>query len=335
MAYLGETPLVSVVIPTFNRADTLRVALDSALSQTYTNIEVIVSDDGSTDRTEELVASYDDPRVRYRRNHGNLGQTLNNRAGFLAAQGKYIANLHDDDWWTPEFLSKLIPPLEASDDVSVAFCDHWVTDSDGTLRHDWTSHNSSHFKRDTLEKGIHRPFYRLAVLDLTLPTVMGAVMRKSVLDLQDFPEEVDPIYDLWLSYLLCREGHGAYYCPERLTHYRVHGDQESSRRTVKKTAAHIYCYKRFVNDGYLRSIKSDLEARLSKHKIQLAIEWLCDGKTRQARTELLGCLLSSPRDSIPPFILSLLPSHKAKYIATEAKKTKKSRWSVLRGAITA
>lgn len=329
-----SSPLVSVVIPTYNRVDYLQQAIDSALAQTYSHLEVLVSDDGSSDGTASLIASYNDDRLRYRRNETNLGQTLNNRAGFLASRGKYVANLHDDDRWTPTFLERLIPPLEKHSDVTVAFSDHWVTDADGEVREDWTDTNTAYFGRDRLSPGVHKPFARLAILDLSIPTVMGAVMRRSALALDDFPTDVDPIYDLWLSYQLCRENGGAYYLPERLTYYRVHGDQESGRSSFKKTSAHIYCYKRFLADGLLPSLKSDLEARLTEHRVQLGIHYLCEGNVQDARPLLRRCFFRNPKRSVLPLLLSLLPARKAQYVAGETRKNR-PLGSVLRGALRA
>lgn len=103
------SPLVSVIIPTFNRVGYLEEAIASALAQTYEHIEVIVSDDGDQVEVEALVDTFDDPRLRYRENEATLGQALNNRAAFSEAQGRYVANLHDDDRWSPDFLSTLVP----------------------------------------------------------------------------------------------------------------------------------------------------------------------------------------------------------------------------------
>lgn len=329
-----NTPLVSVVIPTYNRAEYLREALDSALTQTYSSLEVIVTDDGSTDGTDALVASYDDPRVRYRRNPTTLGQTMNNREGFRAAQGKYVANLHDDDRWSPNFLASLVPALETHDDVTIAFCDHWVMDADGSIRKDLTDLNTAHFRRDQLAPGLHLPFYRIALLDLSIPTVMGAVMRRSALPLDAFTDDVDPIYDLWMSYLLCRHGQAAYYHPERLTYYRVHGNQESGRTSHKKTNAHLYCYQRFLSDGFIPSLRTEFEAQRTKHAINSALHHLRDGDPQTARRMLRREFFQNPVRSLLPLLLSFFPARKAQYIAAETQKNR-PLWSILRGALRA
>ncbi len=101
-----DEPLVSVVIPTYNRADLLPRAVDSVLNQTYENLEVIVVDDGSTDNTEEVIKDYTDPRVRYIKLEENRGQNPARNVGIRAADGEFIANQDSDDKWLPEKLEK-------------------------------------------------------------------------------------------------------------------------------------------------------------------------------------------------------------------------------------
>jgi hypothetical protein len=99
---VDKYPLVTVVIPTYNRASLLEKAIDSALSQTYRNIEVIVADDSSTDGTKEMVLAIKDPRIKLLelKRTGHVSPTRN--AGVRAGSGKWIAFLDSDDIWLPE-----------------------------------------------------------------------------------------------------------------------------------------------------------------------------------------------------------------------------------------
>lgn len=108
-------PLVSVVIPTWDRAQSFRKALDSALAQTETDLEVIVVDDGSpTDVAERAVRARADGRVRYIRLPEHRGVSAARNAGVQAATGKYVAFLDDDDEWLPDKLQHQVSVLEAS-----------------------------------------------------------------------------------------------------------------------------------------------------------------------------------------------------------------------------
>lgn len=114
------TPSVSVLIPTYNRARFLPDAIRSVLGQTWTDLEVIVIDDGSTDDTATAVRTIADARVHYiRQPHGGLGHALN--AGLRAARGHYIARLDSDDLWLPNMLEHEVAVLEANPHLDVVY----------------------------------------------------------------------------------------------------------------------------------------------------------------------------------------------------------------------
>lgn len=94
-------PLVSVILPTFNRADSLSKAIESTLSQTYQNFELIIIDDCSIDQTSSLLKAYEqkDARIIIIRNEKNLGLVKSLNKGIQHARGAYIARLDDDDFW--------------------------------------------------------------------------------------------------------------------------------------------------------------------------------------------------------------------------------------------
>lgn len=110
------TPLFSVIIPTFNRADKLRRALDSLVAQSYNNFEVIVCDDGSTDGTAAVVATFAD-RLQvtclWEENFGGPARPRN--MGIAASQGEWICFLDADDWWYPGKLARIVPVLADAD----------------------------------------------------------------------------------------------------------------------------------------------------------------------------------------------------------------------------
>ncbi|MDD3417006.1 MAG: glycosyltransferase family A protein [Lachnospiraceae bacterium] len=103
-----EKHLVSVVLPTFNRQNVLERAIDSVLNQTYSNLELIIIDDGSTDGTEELIHRYQeiDQRVVYYKNAVNSGPHVSRNLGILKSRGDYIAFQDSDDEWVLDKLFK-------------------------------------------------------------------------------------------------------------------------------------------------------------------------------------------------------------------------------------
>lgn len=113
-------PTVSVVIPCYNVQDTLHAAVMSVLAQTFTDFEVLLVNDGSTDLTPEICDGYADTRIRViHKLNGGLASARN--AGMLEAKGRYIALLDSDDLYEPEKLSEHVRHLDAKLDVGISF----------------------------------------------------------------------------------------------------------------------------------------------------------------------------------------------------------------------
>jgi glycosyltransferase involved in cell wall biosynthesis len=108
-------PKVSVIIQTYNRGEFLHSAIESALNQTFADIEIIVSDDKSTDHTREVVKSFSDRRIKYILNQGNKGVSAARNSAILASKGEYIAFLDDDDEWLPHKIQRQVEVLDKSE----------------------------------------------------------------------------------------------------------------------------------------------------------------------------------------------------------------------------
>ena len=118
-------PLVSVVIPTYNHARYLARVLQSVLDQTYVNWEAIVIDNHSTDNTDEVMASFADPRIIYLKIHNNGVIAASRNAGIRAAKGEWVAFLDSDDWWTVDKLKVSIAAAE-KELVDVVYHDLYI-----------------------------------------------------------------------------------------------------------------------------------------------------------------------------------------------------------------
>lgn len=104
-------PIISVVIPSYNRGHCLKKCLESVLNQTFQDIEVIVVDDASTDETNALIMALSDPRIRYIAHEVNRGGAAARNTGIKAAQGEFVAFLDSDDTWVPQKLEKQLALL--------------------------------------------------------------------------------------------------------------------------------------------------------------------------------------------------------------------------------
>ncbi|MBC7224455.1 MAG: glycosyltransferase family 2 protein, partial [Anaerolineae bacterium] len=120
----SAAPLVSVITPTYNRAALLPRSMESVLSQDFADLELIVVDDGSTDRTPQVVAQFADPRLRYIRFAENRGIGAARHAGVEASQGDLIAFNDSDDVWLPGKLAYQVALFQRHPDVDVIFGDY-------------------------------------------------------------------------------------------------------------------------------------------------------------------------------------------------------------------
>jgi glycosyltransferase involved in cell wall biosynthesis len=117
-------PVVSVLIPTFNRPRYLSEALASALRQTYTNLEIFVIRDGG-EQVSDIVSSFNDPRIVFIDRAENRGLAFTLNEALVRAQGKYICYLGDDDLYYPNHIETLVSALENQTDCQVAYSDFY------------------------------------------------------------------------------------------------------------------------------------------------------------------------------------------------------------------
>lgn len=112
-------PKVSVIMPAYNAEKYIAEAIDSILNQTFTDFEFIIIDDGSTDRTKEIILKYDDPRIMYLCNERNMGISYTLNRGLDAAKGEYIARMDADDISLPERFSKQVKYMDDHPQIGV------------------------------------------------------------------------------------------------------------------------------------------------------------------------------------------------------------------------
>lgn len=135
-----QTPKVTIAIPTFNRADYLQQAIDSALAQSHANVEILISDNASTDGTAALLARVTDPRVRVLRQAQNIGMMPNWNACLDAATGVYFIMLSDDDLLDPGAIEAMVAMFDdsrrrdsdiAGDQVGIVYAHSRIIDETG------------------------------------------------------------------------------------------------------------------------------------------------------------------------------------------------------------
>jgi len=182
----GSFPQVSVIVPTYNRAYLLKEALDSVLAQSYRNFELIVVDDGSTDHTSRLLASYGDRiTVLF---HPNAGVSAARNRGIQAASGDLIALLDSDDYWLPGKLAAQVDFFKATPQALICQTEEiWIR-------------NGIRVNPKRRHRKLSGMIFQ-ASLPLCLISPSAVMMRKSLLDeVGLFDEELTACedYDLWL-----------------------------------------------------------------------------------------------------------------------------------------
>jgi len=195
------SPLVTIAIPTFNRAELLEGCLRAALAQTYPNFEVLVSDNASADSTPQLLQRFDDRRLRVMRQTSNIGLLPNWNACLAEARGEFIVFVSDDDRVSPNLLERCVSTLSGRKDIAivVTLCNLHIS-ALGQTRSPRTSR--------TLRTGIHdgRAILREFLNDQITVANCGVVMKTALLrERGGFPLQLPYTADVaaWAPLLLC------------------------------------------------------------------------------------------------------------------------------------
>ncbi len=279
---------VTVSIPTYNRAHFLQVAIESVLAQSYSDWELIVCDDGSTDGTADLMASYEgDRRIRYLRHPENIGKSNNMRSGFLAAQGEYFIKFDDDDRLTPEFLARTVAILDQHPELDFVGTDHWIIDGDNQRDEAATRANSRQWRRDRLSPG---PIPNLlATVFIHQSLQVGATLfRYSALKAVDFMrQDWQNCEDNDLFVRLALAGKQAYYLPELLMEYRRHPEQNTPARARRYLADKLQYLEAFQFEA--ANLEQVRQIRLAETRLLLGLRLIEQGETAQGQALLRAC----------------------------------------------
>ncbi len=228
---LQNKPTVSVVIPTFNRANLLPRAISSVLAQTFSNFELIIVDDGSTDNTAEVVKEFADLRIRYIALGKNCGGSHARNQGIQSAQAEFVAFLDSDDEWLPKKLELQLARLQSSDNpyATVIYClgYEYYESAQRKKLPNLIAHEGDVF--DNLLRGWLPP-----------TTSLFLSKRSSLLDVGGFDESLPSFqdYDLWLS--LAKANNHFLAVTEPLIIRYFHGNQIISNLSANLTGFQIF-----------------------------------------------------------------------------------------------
>jgi len=258
-----QFPVVSIVMPVYNVEKYVSEAINSMLSQTYTDFELIILDDCSTDTSNEVIKKFKDPRIVYHRNIKNTGLAENLNTGLRLARGKYIARMDGDDISLPERLRIQVEYLETHPDIDLCSC---AMEMFGTEQQVWI--------RDTDPEQV-----KITMLFFSPVLHASSIWRRESFSKNNlyYNQEAFPAedYDLW--------SRAAFTCkltniPNILYRYRIHGIQvtKTDKRAGEKVSQ--------IQMNYLRKALPSL----TEENIRLFVDQNIQGsyKTKEQVQEL-------------------------------------------------
>ena len=294
-------PLVSVIITSLNRPAYLRGASASVLEGEFRNVEVLICDDASDEpeaRREAQSIAESDERVTVLQNDRRLGQFRSISQALERMRGEYFAILNDDDAWKPDFLARLIPPLQSDPELVASFCDHWAIDGEGLVKEDVTDELTRLYHRDDLSPGRHEDSGLLSFGLSAFPTVVASVFRTSSVDLDTYlGAAMDPIgfYDLWLQACSLGDRHPVWFEPRRLSAYRQHEGQLSAQRSTALARAKAWIFEEALDGDRFANSQGAILRQLARTHYVLGMNYLRADAPRVARTYLWRALSQAPR----------------------------------------
>ena len=222
---------VSIVIPTYNRAEMLKKAVESLLLQSHQNIEVVIVDDCSTDHTSEVIKEMKDHRIQYIKHPINKGGAAARNTGIAHAAGDYIGFLDSDDQWLPEKLKKQLDVFKKNSDVGVVYTGLSVVNETKVLREMLPM-----FKGDILPKLI-----QFNCID----TTSSILVKKELLDEVEGFDTSFPSCQDWDLYLRLAQKTHFDYVKEPLVLFNQHsGDRITSNKKAVQQG-HLLIYEKY------------------------------------------------------------------------------------------
>lgn len=280
---------VSIVLPTYNRADLLEASVESILDQSYKDFELIIIDDGSTDDTEGVVRQYDDNRIKYVKNDENIGATASRNTGIEQSCGEFIAFQNSDDEWDPSKLEKQMKIFDgASSSIGVVYTGMWrVVNGE---REYIPSDGIRHKEGDVQESLIENNF---------ISDQMAVVRKDCLQDVGYLDERLAPLDD-WELWLRVSRDYKFLFVDEPLVTAEIQSDSISRSTEDLVRARKLIAQKHSdLFDSYC----------LAKHLFYVGHGSLKINETNTGRSYLLKALRTDPRVLyFGAFLLSFLGS---------------------------
>lgn len=130
---MNKQQLISIILPTYNGGRYIKQSINSCLRQTYTNLELIIVDDGSSNEIEDIIKSYSDRRIKYFKHKKNLGLAQALNTGFANSIGEYLTWVSDDNFYIPEAIVTMVEALKEKQKIDFVYANFYVVDERGEI----------------------------------------------------------------------------------------------------------------------------------------------------------------------------------------------------------
>ncbi|HDZ69372.1 MAG TPA: glycosyltransferase, partial [Phycisphaerales bacterium] len=229
--------LVSVIMPAYNAAEYITEAIESVLTQSYRNFELVIVNDGSTDNTKDIIAGFKDERIKYSYQE-NSGLATTHNVGIKKSKGAFLIKLDCDDIMTPDFIARHLAEFEKRPETDLVYCDDHLIDEDGRPI-----------------RIIERPEYtnrKLLIRDLFrcgFPVVpFRTCIRRSVFDkIGFFDEQLAMAEDYDMMRRFVKKGLKIHHLRAALYLRRMTTDSLSRNFTARKAKSHFEVVERFAD----------------------------------------------------------------------------------------
>jgi glycosyltransferase involved in cell wall biosynthesis len=292
-----DSPLVTIIIPTYNCRRWIGECLDSVTAQTYPHVETLVVDDGSNDGTVEWLRS--EPRYSFARVHiqpKNGGASEARNAGIRLARGRLVAFIDSDDALEPEHISTAVETFRQNPGLGLFCCDSKMIGPGSELLYGGRTWHE-------IQSGIKN--YPVAsgprgVADIFLFSncFPGFTLRREVFDeVGDFVQSLFPLDDYDLALRVAGGGHGVYYCHRPLARRREHvGQLSGSANTVRVCRQTIRTLELALgrNPELRRTLGRDVRRRFAEVRVEMAVGRIYAGEIAGAAVNLLRAAVSDP-----------------------------------------
>jgi glycosyltransferase involved in cell wall biosynthesis len=285
-------PKVTVVIPTYNYARFLGEAIQSVLDQTFTDFELVVVDDGSTDNTREVVGSFKDPRVRYIYQE-HRGVSVAQNTGHKASVSEYITGLGADDSYLPQNLELKVKVLDARPELALVCSDAWMIDgrTGSILGKYWHGKPFNHSVDP--RRAAQQPLKELLYREFFI-TPQATLIRRKVIDEVGLFDESLPTHEDWDLFFRIVQRFPIETIDIPLIKMKHHDANLSKNRTKRYLGA-VGALNKAINSKSLYGANlKHVKKRLARTHFSYGKSMILNGDAAMGREKLLAAIKVSP-----------------------------------------